>query len=260
MDDVQLVRAACSGDLSAFSAMFDRYAAQVHDLAQAMLRDRITALEVVEATFLEAGLRIAGLQEQHRLAVWLLAVTRRNAAMRAGPSAGADRYPLLAPDDQERVRLASLVWEAVADLPLRDRALIDLDLRHGLGGQDLADTLGVTLSQAVDLQARMRDRIEKGLAGYLIARTAEGRCSELTKVLVGWDGRFIPESSARIARHVERCGVCNQIRFGLPSPFVLYAAALPAPFPAAVRPRVLERAALPRVTAADPFVGSQEMP
>ncbi|MEO5678550.1 MAG: hypothetical protein ABIS47_02670, partial [Acidimicrobiales bacterium] len=245
MDDAELVRAARNGDIAAFTSIFDRHSARVHDLALAMLRDRAAALAVVEATFLEASLRLLGLEDGRRLPVWLLAVARRNAALRAGPTAGADRQPSLPGDDPERIKLAGLVWEAVADLPLRDRTLIDLDLRQGLDGQDLADALGVTLTQAQDLQARMRDRIEKGLSGYLIAQTAEGRCLELSKVLKGWDGRFTPKHSAHIARHVEGCRVCNQIRFGLPSAFTLYAAALPAPFPAAVRPRVLERLVLP---------------
>ncbi len=263
MDDAELVRATRNADASAFTAIFDRYAARVHDLALAMLRDRGAALEVVESTFLEASLRIQGLDQPHRLPVWLLAVTRRNAALRAGPVAGTDRQPSLPNDDPERVSLASLVWEAVADLPLRERTLIDLDLRQGLDGNDLADALGVTLPQAQHLQARMRDRIEKGLSGYVIAKTAEGRCPDLTKVLKGWDGRFTPKDSGRIARHVEGCKVCNQIRFGLPSPFALYAAALPAPFPAAVRPRVLERVVLPvpaggSALASTPSGGSTE--
>jgi DNA-directed RNA polymerase specialized sigma24 family protein len=245
VDDADLVRAIRAGDRSAFTAMFDRHAARVHDLALAMLRDRSAALEVVETTFLEAGVRVQGLEEEHRLQVWLLAITRRNGALRAGPTAGVDRQPSLPNDDPERVHLAGLVWEAVADLPLRDRTLLDLELRQGLDGHDLADALGVTLSQSQDLQARMRDRIEKGLSGYLIARTADGRCPELTKVLKGWDGRFTPKDSLRIANHVDGCKVCNQTRFTLPSPFALYAAALPAPFPAVVRPRVIERVALP---------------
>ena len=245
MDDAELVRATRAGDRSAFTAIFDRHAARVHDLALAMLRDRSAALEVVETTFLEAAVRVQGLEEEHRLPVWLLAITRRNGALRAGPTAGVDRQPSLPNDDPERVHLAGLVWEAVADLPLRDRTLLDLELRQGLDGHDLADALGVTLSQSQELQARMRDRIEKGLSGYLIARTSDGRCPDLTKVLKGWDGRFTPRESLRIADHVDGCKICNQTRFTLPSPFALYAAALPAPFPAVVRPRVIDRVALP---------------
>ncbi len=245
MDDAALVRATRTGDAAAFTAIFDRYAARVHDLALAVLRDRAVALEVVEATFLEASLRLHGLAEEHRLPVWLLAVTRRNAALRAGPTAGPDRQPSLPNDDPDRVRLAGMVWEAVADLPLRDRALLDLDLRHGLVERDLADALGVTPPQAADLQARMRDRIQSGLTGFLVARTANGRCPALDKVVKGWDGRFTPRESRRIADHVERCQTCTQARFALPSPFALYAAALPAPFPAAVRARVIERVVLP---------------
>ena len=253
MDDAELVRATRNGDAAAFTAIFDRHAARVHDLAMAMLRDRGAALEVVEASFLEAGLRLAGLEQEHRLAVWLLAVTRRNAALRASSAAGADRRPSLPGDDPERSHLAGLVWEAVADLPLRERTLIELDLRQGLEGEDLADALGVTVPQAQDLQGRLRDRIQRSLSGYLVARTSGGSCPGLTKVLKRWDGCFTSKDSSGIGRHLESCRACTQIRLGLPSPLALYADVLPAALPTEVRPRVLERLVLP-VAVAQPVM------
>ena len=255
MDDAELVRAARIGDTSAFPAIFDRHAGRVHDLALAMLRDRNLALQVVESTFLDASVRLHALQEVHRLPVWLLAVTRRNAALRAGPTAGPDRQPALPNDDPERFHLASLVWEAVAELPLRDRTLIDLELRQGLADLDLADALGVTPEQAQDLRSRMGDRIEKGLAGYLISRTANGRCPGLAKVLKRWDGRFTSRDAGRMADHLDVCTVCTQARFDLPSPFVLYAAALPPPFPDVVRDRVVDRVVVPAAPVAAPVPG-----
>ena len=257
MNDIELVQATVRGEVHAVTVLFDRFAEQVHDLAFAMLRNRLLAAEVVEATFEEALQRLAGLQEDHRLAVWLLAVARRNAVLRAGPTSGPDRRPTLAGHDAERNRLITVVWEAVADLPLRDRTLVDLVLRHGLAGQDLADALGFGPAEAHQMEVGMRNQIEAGLVGYLIDRATEGRCPALTKALKGWDGRFNTEGSMLISGHVELCPDCNQVRSELPSPFTLYAEAPVPPVPSSVRRpggtrlvlRVAEGAAAPPQTS-----------
>lgn len=235
MNDVDLVQGALRGEVHAVTMLFDRFGGQVHDLAFAMLRSRILASEVLEATFDEALERLAGLQERQRLAVWLLAVTRRNATLRAGSTSGPDRRPALSGPDAERNRLIVLVWEAVGDLPLRDRTLVDLALRHRLSGQDLADALGVAAAQAKQMELGMRNEIEAGLVGYLIDRATEGRCPALTKALKGWDGRFTREGSVLISDHVGLCPDCNQCRRELPSPLRLYAEVPAPPVPSSVR-------------------------
>ena len=42
--------------------------------------------------------------------------------------------------------LQELVWSAAAGLSPRDQALLDLNLRQGLEGQDLADAMGTSLT------------------------------------------------------------------------------------------------------------------
>lgn len=244
-DDATLVREAVTGDLPAFTAIFSRHEAQVHDFALALLRDRAAAWEVVNATFAEASERLERLQEPHRLLVWLLSVARFHAGQVDADgldhgAAGLDREPVLPEDDPERVHLAGLVWEAVADLPLRERALLDLHLRHGLDGPDLDDALGISPAEGDDLRQRMAG-LETGLAGFLVARKAEGRCPDLPLVLRGWDGRFTLPVAEGIAAHVTACRVCGQSRQALPAPFTLYASARRAPLPG------LEADALPGV-------------
>jgi len=229
-DDATLVREAVAGDLPAFTAIFSRYEAQVHDFALALLRDRKAAWEVVNATFAEASERLERLQEPHRLLVWLLAIARFEAGQVDDTAAGVDRESVLPEDDPERVHLAGLVWEAVADLPRRERALLDLHLRHGLDGADLADALGVTPAEGDDLRQRMAG-LENGLAGFLVVRKADGRCPDLPLVLRGWDGRFTLPVAEGIAAHVAVCRVCEQSRRALPPPFTLYASARRAPLP-----------------------------
>ena len=229
-DDATLVSEAVAGSLDAFTAICSRHEVQVHNFALAVLRDRQAALEVVNDTFAEASERLETLQEPYRLVVWLLAIARYRAAQAADTTAGPDRYPELPSDDLQRAHLISLVWEATADLPLRERALLDLTLRHGLDGDNLADALGVSPGEAADLQARMPE-LEKGLVGYLIMKGDDRTCGDLPLVLRGWDGHFTPVVADGIAAHVSSCRVCEQSRQALPAPFSLYASALPAPLP-----------------------------
>ena len=250
MDDATLVEEAVGGSVPAFSAIFERYEAQVHDMALAMLRDRRAALEVVQATIREASERLDHLKQPERLRVWLLAVARFHAAQRGTTEAGLDRQPAGSDHIAERAQLAGLVWEATADLPLRERALFDLHLRQGLDGDDLADALGVSPGEVEELKASLPS-MEKGLAGYLITRRADGRCPDLPLVLRGWDGRFDPWISTHIASHVDGCRVCRESAAALPSPLALYASAPQAPLPGATD------GAAPPATEAMPITEAQ---
>ena len=228
------MRDAVGGSVPAFTAIFDRHVAQVHDVALALLRDRTDALELVHLTFREASERLEALREPDRLLVWLLSITRFHAAQRGGDGVGDDRRPTGVDPIPERAELAALVWEATADLPLRERALVDLHLRHGLDGDDLADALGVSPAELAEMQAWLQG-IEKGLAGYVLVRRNDGHCRDLPLVLRGWDGRFTPLIASHIAAHVDSCRLCKESTATLPSPFALYASAPRAPLPAAGR-------------------------
>lgn len=230
MDDAALVRDAVGGSVPAFTAIFDRHVGQVHDVALALLRDRAGALDLVHVTFREASERLEALQDPDRLLVWLLAITRFCAAERAGDIAGPDRLPTGMDTIPERAELAGLVWEATADLPLRERALFDLHLRQGLDGDDLADALGVSSGEVAEMRAWM-EGVEKGLAGCVLVRKGDNPCRDLPLVLRGWDGHFTPLIASHIAAHVDTCRVCLEHSAQLPSPFALYASAPQAPLP-----------------------------
>jgi len=230
-DDATLVREAVDGSLPAFTAIWSRHEAAVHDLALALLRDRKAAWEVVNATFLEASERLDGLEDPSRLLVWLLAITRFQSGLVADATFALDHQPALPNADAERAVMGGLVWEATADMSLRDRALLDLNLRHGLDGIDLADALGVTQVEAADLLAQMAE-VENALAAYLILRRTNKPCPDLALMLRGWDGRLTSVVAQGMAEHVTSCRACQQTRSGLPSPFTLYASARQAPLPA----------------------------
>ena len=252
-DDAELVRAATAGDRGAFAAIYDRYADRLHDFCWSVLRDRDEAADATQDAFLVAAERLGQLRDPERLRPWLYAVARSQALrrVRARSRVAPEEEMTELPDPAsgpeqaaERSDLRELVWNAAAGLSERDRALLDLHLRHGLEGAELGQAMGVEPGHAYVLLSRLRDQVERSLGALLVARLGRDDCPELAAILSGWDGRFTPLIRKRVARHVDACDVCGERRRTAASPLALLAAVPPMPAPAFLRDRVLERVEL----------------
>jgi RNA polymerase sigma factor (sigma-70 family) len=252
-DDAELVRAATAGDRGAFAAIYDRYADRLHDFCWSVLRDRDEAADATQDAFLVAAERLGQLRDPERLRPWLYAVARSQALRRVrarsrvAPEEDMTDLPDTATGPEQSAHqadLRDLVWNAAAGLSERDRALLDLHLRHGLEGADLGQAIGVEPAHVYVLLTRLRDQVERSLGALLVARLGRDDCPDLSRVLVDWDGRFSPLIRKRVARHVDSCEVCSAARRKLASPLALLAAVPPMPAPAYLRGRVLERVQL----------------
>jgi RNA polymerase sigma factor (sigma-70 family) len=252
-DDAELVRAATAGDRGAFAAIYDRYADRLHDFCWSVLRDRDEAADATQDAFLVAAERLGQLRDPERLRPWLYAVARSQALrrVRARSRVAPEEEMTELPDPAsgpeqaaERSDLRELVWNAAAGLSERDRALLDLHLRHGLEGAELGQAMGVEPGHAYVLLSRLRDQVERSLGALLVARLGRDDCPDLAAILSGWDGRFTPLIRKRVARHVDACEVCGERRRTAASPLALLAAVPPMPAPAFLRDRVLERVEL----------------
>ena len=249
-DDAELVRAATAGDRGAFAAIYDRYADRLHDFCWSVLRDRDEAADATQDAFLVAAERLGQLRDPERLRPWLYAVARSQALRRArarsrlAPEEDMTDLPDPATGPEQaaqRADLRELVWNAAAGLSERDRALLDLHLRHGLEGADLGEAIGVEPAHAYVLLTRLRDQVERSLGALLVARRGRADCPDLSRLLTDWDGRFSPLVRKRVARHVDNCETCGAARRKLASPLALLAAVPPMPAPADLRGRVLEQ-------------------
>jgi RNA polymerase sigma factor (sigma-70 family) len=248
MDDAQLVEAARSGDDTAWAAIYDRYADKLHDHCHRILRDRDEAADALHDAYLAASRNLHQLRDPSRLRPWLYSICRHTSLRRLK---ARDRVELTdAPDDisapdadldrgVRSAELTELVWAAAAGLNGRDQALLDLHLRQGLDGQDLADAMGTSLSNSYVMLSRMRDQVERSLGALLIARLGREECEELDQLLQGWDGRFSPLLRKRVARHVDGCETCSEKRKAVASPLALLAAAPLVPAPALLKARVI---------------------
>jgi RNA polymerase sigma factor (sigma-70 family) len=248
MDDAALVEAARAGDGGAWAAIYDRYADRLHDHCHRILRDRDEAADALHDAFISASRHLDQLRDPARLRPWLYSICRHEALRRARRRDRIELTPEVGEVtgvDAEMDRgtrsaeLQELVWAAAAGLNPRDQALLDLNLRQGLEGQDLADAMGTSLSNSYVMLSRLRDQVERSLGSLLIARLGREDCDELDRLLSGWDGRFSPLLRKRVARHVDGCDVCRERRSVVASPIALLAAAPLVPAPSMLRDRVL---------------------
>jgi RNA polymerase sigma factor (sigma-70 family) len=220
--DATLVAAAVAGDRHAFAGIYDRYSDRMHDFCWSLLRSPDEAADATQDTFVIAADRLHQLlRDPDKLRPWLYAVAR-SVAMgqlrhRRRERAEADFEEIVDVADgphevAHRGELRDLVWEAAQGLSERDRAVMDLHLRQGLEGRDLAVAMDVTENNANVMLSRVRDRVERSLGAFLVARLGSEHCVELQALLRNWDGRFTPLVRKRVARHVDECEACDARR------------------------------------------------
>lgn len=260
--DAELAASAAAGGRAAFAEIYDRYADHIFDLCASVLRDRTDAADAMQETFLLAAQRLAQLREPTKLRAWLFAIARHEALRlirarsRVRPTEEVGELPEPAGDPSrpaEEEELRQVVQDAAAGLDARDRTVLELHLRRGIEGRELADVLGVSENHAWVIMHRVRQRFDRALGALLVARRGCRDCPQLQQLLAGWDGRFSPLLRKRVARHVDQCATCADTRARVASPAALLARVPLVPAPLALREQVLgdidlvgHTAALPR--------------
>lgn len=259
--DAELVLAVRAGDDSALADLYDRYATPIHDFCASVLRDPHEAADAMQDTFVAVATRIDQLRDPAKLRSWLFAIARHEALRRAKrrgrarptDGVGADVADAGAsPEDTVTGRAAAadavaIVWDAAAGLADRDRVLLDLHLRQGLDGAELAEAIGSTPEQAYVMMSRLRGQVERSIGALLVARQGRAECDDLQVLLGPWDGTFSPLWRKRVARHVEHCETCEDTRRRV---LPLYGATPALAAPAALRGPVLDAMRRARATGA----------
>jgi len=242
MDDAELVASALDESPHAFAAIYDRYVDRIYDYARSVLRSDADAADVTQETFLAASQRLDQLRDPSKLRPWLYAIARSHSFRivrereRTQVSDDIDGVAeMTAPEGEIDAR--ELVWSAAAGLAASDRDILDLHLRQGLDGQELADVLGVTANVANVALHRVRTRLEESIGAVLLAKTSKKECPELDVLMV--DG-LNPLARKRIARHINKCVICEDRRRAMVSPSVLFASTPLAVAPLLMRDRFLE--------------------
>jgi RNA polymerase sigma-70 factor, ECF subfamily len=207
-EDHALVQRLRDGDESAFAELIDLYGATMLRVAQMYVRDRSTAEEVVQETWLAVLNGIDRFEERSSLKTWLFRILTNRAKTRgerdgrqvpfsslAGaseddePSVDPDRFlgpdspfpgawaapPVPWPQDKllERETLG-VIEMAIHDLPEAQRQVILLRDVDGWTPMEVSDILGITDGNQRVLLHRARSKVRSALEEYLDPEVAEG--------------------------------------------------------------------------------------
>ena len=236
-----------AGQPAGLATAYDRYAPGLYAYCWSLLADPAEAAGAVQDTFIIVAAKAGGLRDRERFRPWLYAVARNECfgRLRAqGLSAPLDETGELAvgaPDPAagpQRRELRALVVAALAGLSPRDREVIELNLRHVLDGQDLADVLGVSRNQAYALLSRARDQFEGSLGALLVASDSRRACRDLEDILGDWDGNLTILLRKRVNRHAAACEVCGERQSRELSPAMLLSMLPMVALPAGLRDQV----------------------
>ncbi|MGC5015364.1 sigma-70 family RNA polymerase sigma factor [Streptosporangium sp. DT93] len=214
-DDQHLVEALRRADTTAPASLYDSYAERLADYAFSLLGDREAAAEAVHDALVAAQGRVERLREPGRLRAWLYALLRVRCApgarARGGRQATAGPPPDAHDDPGER-ELAALVHEAMAELSLQEREVLELSLRHDLGTGEAGAVLGLSSRQVAARLGRARDHLENAAAAVVLAKVGRAHCPDLSAMVDCWEGPLTTVLRRRLSAHIGRCEVCVERR------------------------------------------------
>ena len=171
-----------AGDLEAFEVLVERYENTVYGLARSLLRSPEDAEEAAQDTFMKVFRARHTFDPSRQLEPWLLRIAgnacrdrlrRRRAARlpqmtdREGESLLHLVEDLTASEAQGRAAMDQLVRAELDKLSVEVRQPLELKYMVGLTNRQIAQALGVSLSNAKVRLARAKDLLQRRLSRVL---------------------------------------------------------------------------------------------
>jgi RNA polymerase sigma-70 factor, ECF subfamily len=172
-----LIRRCQQGDLHAFATLYDQFQEELFDLAWTILREREAAKDAVQETFLTVFQKIDTFRGESAFTTWLTAILVNNCRQRLRRRKLRQLLPLdtLSPNLLKRLahsppnpatvvaqRLETqLLWEMVNQLDERLRTPILMRYRHGLGCDEIAETLGLSINTIYEQLSQGRKELDR---------------------------------------------------------------------------------------------------
>jgi RNA polymerase sigma-70 factor (ECF subfamily) len=176
-EEADWIRAAQTGDRSAFARLIERYWDRLYRWLYRMTRDRHTAEDLTQETFLKALAAVNTFRPGSNFRAWVFRIGHNNFVNQKR----ADRRTKLPlPDDAaapemglaeatiENREAVEAVARAVADLPADFRAALTLRVEEGLSFRDVARILNTTEETARWRVFKARQKLMKVLSPELL--------------------------------------------------------------------------------------------
>ena len=172
LDDVRL---ACGGDRQAFGRLIDDYGGLVYTLLHRMVKDRDTARDLAQDTFLKSWTRLRSLRKQESFPSWICSIAHRAALdhlrrIKVRKEVSMPEESFLEIQDESKQELSpegiALLEQAVCKLSDRDRQLITLAYWKELNLSDVGRIMGIPEPNVRVYLHRARKRLREHLRGY----------------------------------------------------------------------------------------------
>jgi RNA polymerase sigma-70 factor (ECF subfamily) len=166
-DDAGLLTRVQDGDERAMEVLFDRYSKIVHSVSLRVLRDTVSAEDVMQEIFMRIWRNpnnFVAIAIKGSLGGWLAVVARNRSIdmlRRKRPSEQVEEMNLASAcdlsDDTERLILTELSRAAVLRLPVDERKTLEMAFFDGLTHSEIAEMTG-------DPVGTVKTRIRSGLS------------------------------------------------------------------------------------------------
>ncbi len=179
--DAELVRRSRAGDNKAFELLVRRYQKLVYNVIYQMLRNHDTASDLTQDTFLKAYKALPSFDTKKSFKPWLLKIATNlslnsirdnkhqqslDELLEVNPQA----EPIAVEDVEQEVewRVSQhMLFEALGELPLKQREAFVLRYQHDLPYEEIAEISELSVSSVKSLLFRARENLRKLLTGRL---------------------------------------------------------------------------------------------
>jgi len=159
MTDDQLVARAQAGELQAFEELVMKYQRDIYGLASRMVSDAEEAKDLAQQAFLQAFVHIGSFRRDAQFRTWLFRIAINQcynflkSRKKFGDPIDCDEVHLAAEEPSPEADMIvrddrRRLYEALARLPGKQRAVITLKVEQGLSYQEISQVLGGTAGAA----------------------------------------------------------------------------------------------------------------
>ncbi len=183
MTDAELIQKSLDGDGKAFEELVRRYYQKAYRTAMMYVKNPDTALDISQEAFLRVYRNLKHYRFQHSFGGWLYQIVkhlclnhlkrkRRKWLVFSDAFARYDGRPRAAevhpvPDGLEMEERARLLWQAMQQLPPKDREILMLKEAAELSYQDIARLLDIPMGTVMSRLYYARKKLAGLLKGVL---------------------------------------------------------------------------------------------
>ncbi len=175
MDESEVIARVLAGEREAFHVLLQRHNASVFATLCAALGQREDAREVLQETWLRAYQHLARLREPTHFRAWLLTIAlnlaraRHRRASAQGLEPGDEHEPCAVLEHEDRLEQheeLSALRRCMAELPARQRQVVDLRVNHELSHAEIARLLSISEEASRANYYQALKRLKEALQGH----------------------------------------------------------------------------------------------